>query len=103
LLVGTDKEGIIQSIIISCVDSILLKNDLSSIFGYKTTSSSSSIGTTYSKLIIWQEDQYCVSVNVVTNNTKIVNKESDAILILYDCQYRHLFRKEDVDIIPPKN
>ena len=92
LLIGTNEKGIIQSIIISCQNDYLLIDHFHSLLGQNSGEYSFSLGQSSQKTAIWQKNGYCVSIkaSVVANNT---------VIILSDCDYTHLLKKDLTDII----
>jgi len=99
LLIGTNADGNIQSIVILCKNHDLLKQCFS-IFGNSAGVSSFLSGKSSQKTYLWQKGSYCVSIKTSTDSTE---EEDNCILILYDCDYRHLFKKKLTDSISVNN
>ena len=96
LFVGTNSDGGIQSIIILCKNSPSLRDYFLLKLGHYAIVSSSSIKPSGQRTEIWHKEDYALSLNT---STGLTGAEKDAIIILYDSDYSHLFKKELIDSI----
>ena len=96
LFVGTNSDGIIQSIIILCKNNPSLRNHFLLKLGHYAIVSSSSLKPSEQRTEIWHKEDYSLSLNTSTGLTGV---EKDAVIILYDSDYSHLFKKELISSI----